>query len=160
MGLALDLNLKFYTRMAKRLILNARKFWGPIPTFVEVTGNKTSRASLPPHPPILNRVKRFFAFYVVIKKYLIIFGRNLNRSLVSDWDIVIHKTSNRKSKFHQILKHSRQLKKNFQKSQAYLPPSCTNFSKSVLKIITKMILLNYMFLHIDVWQEHTKDRIY
>ena len=116
--------------------------------------------AFPLSPPILNRVKRFFAFYVVIKKYLIISGRNLNRSLVSDWDIVIHKTSNRKSKFHQILKHSRQLKKNFQKSQAHLPPSYTNFSKSVLKIITKMILLNYMFLHIDVWQEHTKDRIY
>ena len=40
LGLALDTNLKFYTSVTKGLKLKARKFWGLIPTFVEVTGEK------------------------------------------------------------------------------------------------------------------------
>ena len=37
-GKALGTNLKFYTSVAKGLKLKVRKFWGPNPTFVEVTG--------------------------------------------------------------------------------------------------------------------------
>ena len=40
LGLALDMALKFYTIVAKRLKLKVRKFWGLIPRFVEVTGEK------------------------------------------------------------------------------------------------------------------------
>ena len=40
LGLALCTNLKFYTRVEKGLKLKVRKFWGLIPTFVEVTGEK------------------------------------------------------------------------------------------------------------------------
>ena len=40
LGLALGMALKLYTRVAKRLKLKVRKFWGLIPTFVEVTGKK------------------------------------------------------------------------------------------------------------------------
>ena len=40
LGLALGTNLKFYTSVAKELKLKVRKFLGPIPTFVEVTGGK------------------------------------------------------------------------------------------------------------------------
>ena len=40
LGLALGTNLKFYTSVAKGLKLKVRKFLGPIPTFVEVTGGK------------------------------------------------------------------------------------------------------------------------
>ena len=40
MGLALAINLKFCTGVAKGLKLNVRKFWGPKFTFVEVTGEK------------------------------------------------------------------------------------------------------------------------
>ena len=43
--LALGTNLKFYTSVAKGLRLKVRKFWGLIPTIVEVTGEKLS----PPH---------------------------------------------------------------------------------------------------------------
>ena len=32
--------LKFYTSMAKELKVKVRKFWGLIPRFVEVTGEK------------------------------------------------------------------------------------------------------------------------
>ena len=38
--LALGKNLKFSTSMEKGLKLKVRKFWGLIPTFVEVTGKK------------------------------------------------------------------------------------------------------------------------
>ena len=34
------MTLKFYTRVAKRFKLKARKFWGLIPTFAEATGEK------------------------------------------------------------------------------------------------------------------------
>ena len=40
LGLALGTNLKFYTSVAKGLKLKVRKFWGLIPTFLEVTGEK------------------------------------------------------------------------------------------------------------------------
>ena len=38
--LTLGANLKFYTSVAKELKLKVRKFWGLIPTFVEVTEEK------------------------------------------------------------------------------------------------------------------------
>ena len=56
LGLALGTNLKFYTSVAKGLKLKVRKFWGPNPTFVEVTGEKLVGGSFL-DPPILNRVK-------------------------------------------------------------------------------------------------------
>ena len=37
LGLALGRNLTFYTSVAKGLKPKTRKFWGVIPTFVEVT---------------------------------------------------------------------------------------------------------------------------
>ena len=40
LGLTLGVVLEFYTSVAKRLKLKVRKFWGLIPTFVEVTGEK------------------------------------------------------------------------------------------------------------------------
>ena len=52
LGLALGTNLKFYTSLSKGLKLKVRKFWGLIPTFVEVTGEKlVGGAFLPPPPP-------------------------------------------------------------------------------------------------------------
>ena len=42
--------------MAKRLNLKVRKFWGPNPTFAEVTGEKLEGGAFCP-PPILNRGK-------------------------------------------------------------------------------------------------------
>ena len=40
LGLALGTNLKFYASLSKGLKLKVIKFWGLIPTFVEVTGEK------------------------------------------------------------------------------------------------------------------------
>ena len=57
LGLALDMNLKFYTSEAKGLKLKVRMFYGLVPTFVEVTGEKVAGDPLlPTLPPILNRV--------------------------------------------------------------------------------------------------------
>ena len=56
MGLALGMNLKFYTSVAKRLKLKVWKFWALVPTFLEVTGEKLLGGSFAP-PPILNWVK-------------------------------------------------------------------------------------------------------
>ena len=53
LGLGLVMILKFYTNVAKRLKLKARKFWGLILTFVEVTGEKKPVGGFfvsPPHP--------------------------------------------------------------------------------------------------------------
>ena len=46
LGLVLDMNLKFYTNLAKGLKLKTRRFWGLVPMFVEVRGEKTSRGGL------------------------------------------------------------------------------------------------------------------
>ena len=51
LGLALGTNLKFYTSLSKGLKLKVRKFWGLIPTFVEVTGEKLVGGSFCPSPP-------------------------------------------------------------------------------------------------------------
>ena len=40
LGLALGMALKFYTSVTKGLKLKVRKFWGLVPKFVEVTGEK------------------------------------------------------------------------------------------------------------------------
>ena len=45
LGLALGTNLKFYNSVAKGLKLKVRKFWGLVPTFVEVVGKKTGRGA-------------------------------------------------------------------------------------------------------------------
>ena len=51
LGLALDMNLKFYTSLSKGLKLKLKKFWGLILTFVKVKGeNLVGGAFLPPHP--------------------------------------------------------------------------------------------------------------
>ena len=66
LGLALSANLRFCTSVEKGLKLNVSKFWGPNPTFVEVTEEKLVGGPFCP-PPILNRVKgqnfRFFMCY-------------------------------------------------------------------------------------------------
>ena len=54
LGLALGTNLKFYTSEAKGLKLKVRKFWGLIPSSVEVTGKKLVESTFfapPPSPP-------------------------------------------------------------------------------------------------------------
>ena len=58
MGLTLGMALKFYISVAKGLKLKLGKFYGLIPTFVEVTGGKLVRAPFWPSPPpsSLNRV--------------------------------------------------------------------------------------------------------
>ena len=53
--LALDIALRFYTSVTKRLKLNVRKLWKLIPTFVEVTGEKLMGEAF--FSFILNRVK-------------------------------------------------------------------------------------------------------
>ena len=51
LGLALGANLKFYSSLSKGLEQKVRKFWGLIPTFVEVTGeNLVGGAFFAPHP--------------------------------------------------------------------------------------------------------------
>ena len=40
LGLTLGTNLNFYTSVAKGVKLKVRKFWGVIPRFLEVTGEK------------------------------------------------------------------------------------------------------------------------
>ena len=56
LGLAIGKNLKFYTSVENGLKLKVRKFWGLIPTFVEVTAEKLVGGDLFALP-ILNRVK-------------------------------------------------------------------------------------------------------
>ena len=56
--------LKFYTRVAKGLKLNVRKFWRLLPTFVEVTEEKLIGGLFA--PPILNRVK-YMTYMQVMK---------------------------------------------------------------------------------------------
>ena len=57
LGLALGTNLKSYTSVAKALKLKVRMFFGLIPTFVEVAGEKLVRGPFCT-PPILDGFKR------------------------------------------------------------------------------------------------------
>ena len=50
LGMALGMNLKFYTSVAKGLKVNVGKFWGLVPTFVEVTGEKLLGVAFCPTP--------------------------------------------------------------------------------------------------------------
>ena len=63
-GLPPGTNLKFYTSVAKGLKLKVRRFWGLIPTFGEVTGEKLVGGLFAP-PPILNRVSTVFRVHII-----------------------------------------------------------------------------------------------
>ena len=58
LGLALDMALKFYGSVKKRLKLKVQRFWRQIPTFIEVTGKNWQRRSFcaPLSLPIFNRI--------------------------------------------------------------------------------------------------------
>ena len=56
LGLVLDMVLKFYTSVAKRLKLKVRKFWWLIPAFVEIKGEKLVGGHFNPYPPFLNGI--------------------------------------------------------------------------------------------------------
>ena len=51
LGLALGMALKFNTSVAKGSKVKVRKFWRPIPMFVEVTGKKLAGEAFCPPPP-------------------------------------------------------------------------------------------------------------
>ena len=51
LGWALGTSLKFYTSATKGLKLKVRKFWGLLPTFVEITGEKLVGGLFAPLPP-------------------------------------------------------------------------------------------------------------
>ena len=57
LGLAIAMSLKFYISVARRLKLKFKKFWGLVPTFLEVTGEKLVGGLFAP-PPILNSVNK------------------------------------------------------------------------------------------------------
>ena len=50
LGLELGANLKFYTSLSRGLKLKVRKFWGLIPAFVEVRGEKLLGVAFSPTP--------------------------------------------------------------------------------------------------------------
>ena len=50
LGLALGTNLIFYIYVAKGLKAKVKMFWGLIPTFVEITGEKLVEGLFAPHP--------------------------------------------------------------------------------------------------------------
>ena len=63
LGLTLGTNLKLYTSVGKGLKVNGGKFWGLIPTFVGVTGEKLEAGVFLPTPTplfplFLNRIKK------------------------------------------------------------------------------------------------------
>ena len=65
------MNLKFYTSIVKGLKLKARKFWGLIPTFVEVTGENTFSTATRTLESIYNMVLLFircFVFYAAVER--------------------------------------------------------------------------------------------
>ena len=55
LGSALFLALKFYTSVAKEMKIRVKNFWKLIPTFVEVTWEKTGRRAF--CPSIMNKVE-------------------------------------------------------------------------------------------------------
>ena len=78
LGVAVGANLKFCASVEKGLKLNVSKFWGPNPTFVEVTEAKLVEGPFwpPPPPPILNRVNSKDARTQPIEVFAVSFGVN------------------------------------------------------------------------------------
>ena len=81
LGLALGTNLKFYTSLSKGLKLKVRKFWGLIPTFVEVTGEKLVGGGAF-WTPILNRVKAMQSRRLLYKRGLCIGNITSSRNVL------------------------------------------------------------------------------
>ena len=74
----------------KRLKLKVRKFLGPIPAFVEATGEKLVGGPFcPPLPPILNRVNGKLHFLCSVSPKSLI---KINNYLSLDGYLFLHKT--------------------------------------------------------------------
>ena len=84
LGLALGTNLKFCNSVAKELKLKVRKFWGPTPTFVEVTGEKLVGGSF--CPPPISWIE--LSFLINNKVYFICSCRYLNNNSLISFFIV------------------------------------------------------------------------
>ena len=66
MELVLGMGLRFYTSVTKGLKLKVAKFWGLLPTIVEVAGKKlVKEAFLLPH---LNRIKEYHSTEQICSK--------------------------------------------------------------------------------------------
>ena len=87
-GLALDANLKFSASLLKGLKLKVRKFWGLIPTFVEVKGEKLVGGTFLP-PPILYRVNNEIGF--ICKIFLYSRTENIVSKEKCRWDKIHNK---------------------------------------------------------------------
>ena len=81
-GLASGTNLKFYASVAKGLKLKVRKFFGVVPTFVEVTGEKLVGGPLCAPPSriwlilLLCQMHFYGLFYKILYWWLGLFLRN------------------------------------------------------------------------------------
>ena len=131
--LALGTNLKFYNSVAKGLKLKVRRFWGLIPTCVELTEEKLwggGGGAFCPHPPtspILNSVKAsaFGSLCLVPNKIdLVFYGRNahliyyqqtshidLKNRLVVAFQFQLHFSAGKLCKYHlhKVTNHWQQL---------------------------------------------------
>ena len=92
MGLAVGMALKFYTSVAKRLKIKARKFLGLIYTFVEVTGGKLVRAL---SRPFCSKMRMLSGF---MKKDETIYSRRRK--------LIIHQYNLKKPEKYEILYRS------------------------------------------------------
>ena len=81
-GLVLGTNLKFYTSVGKGLKLKVRKFWGLIPIFVEVTGEKLGGELF--GSPILTRAKTcIFYDYVILELFIQEFNMSIQNVMMT-----------------------------------------------------------------------------
>ena len=85
------MNLKFYTSEAKELKLKARKFWGQIPTFVEVTWKKLVGGLFAPPPPSWIVLKCFIEKLILGTLGHITVGKQIfyNFSVISGFKLLI-----------------------------------------------------------------------
>ena len=89
-GLALGMNLKFYISVVKGSKLKVRKFYGLIPTFVEVTGEKVVRGPFWP-PSILNRDKVYLIYGGNRPESCYLASKERDNENVNEWYMILTK---------------------------------------------------------------------
>ena len=84
------MNLKFYISVVKGSKLKVRKFYGLIPTFVEVTGEKVVRGPFWP-PSILNRDKVYLIYGGNRPESCYLASKERDNENVNEWYMILTK---------------------------------------------------------------------
>ena len=154
-GLAPGTNLKFCTNVAKGSKLKVRKFWGPNPKFVEVTGEKLVGGAFLPPPASWIGLSTLTSFLLDLGWNSVIYNSHLpfkqpfNMTLKGLLNTLSSMKTNKKcSNYRKLVKNGQKLSSSLRKPSLYflaLLRCLIQMEEVFLFFFTSSVLTLYIF---------------